>query len=314
MLAARARLNAVIRRFFDERRVMEVETPLLSLGTVTEPELQAFSVPVDAMGMKASRYLQTSPEFAMKRLLAAGSGSIYQITKAFRSGETGRYHNPEFTLLEWYRVAFDRADLENEVICLLETLSAAFGYGLKIHRINYLDLFQNTLSLHPLECTLTDFEELALARGRVDAARLCGRRRESWLDFLFSELIQSQFEEGTLTLVGNYPAILPSLAKKSGGSEAWVERVEVFLGAVEIGNGFEELVDAEEQDSRFLNDLRSRQDLGYCEVSRDFRLIEALRSGVPECAGMAIGLDRLLMVLCGAESIGEVLSFDFSRA
>ena len=314
MLLARARLNAAIRRYFSDEGVLEVETPLLSLGTITDPEIEVFALEVDEGQRSKRRYLQTSPEFAMKRLMAAGAGSIYQITKAFRRKESGRFHNPEFTLLEWYRLGFDLDDLCADVVALLKCLASQFGYPLQLEEVRYLELFQRTIGLHPLEASIRDFSRLAAAQGLEGADALCGEQRAHWLDFLFSSLVQPTFLEGTLTLVRHYPAILPSLARTVPDQPQWVERVEVFLGAVELGNGFHELGDADEQRQRFFADQQARRASGAAPVEMDGRLIEALEAGLPNCSGLALGLDRLLMRFCQQPSIESTLSFSFDRA
>lgn len=259
-------------------------------------------------------YLQTSPEFAMKRLLASDVGSIFQITKAFRNGEVGRHHNPEFTLLEWYRVGFDLSALQDEVAELLLRLATIFDFELSVQRSSYLELFQGHLGLHPLDSDLGDFSDLALERGLCDASALCGNDRALWLDFLFSCLIQPAMSQDCLLMVNRYPALLPSLARRSTDDPRWVERVELFINGLELGNGFHELTDPVEQESRFRADLDYRARLGFALPDLDDRLLAALANGLPNCSGIAIGLDRLLMVLLRAQRIEEVLSFSFEDA
>ncbi len=313
---ARAAMCAEIRAFFLELDVLEVETPLLCQRTVTDPMLSGFRTEYALTEGRGSTplYLQTSPEFAMKRLLASGMGSIFQISKAFRNGEVGRHHNPEFTLLEWYRVGSDLHDLQEEVASLIRRLAAIFGFSMSVEYVTYLEAFQKHLDLHPLDASLSDMSALAASRGLGDAETICGDDRGYWLDFLFSCLIQPILKSNCLTMVSRYPAILPSLAKKSADDTRWVERVELFMGGMELGNGFHELTDPIEQEARFRMDLAARARLGMTLPAIDDRLIDALTFGLPDCSGIAIGLDRLLMVLTGAKSIDEVLAFSFERA
>ncbi len=316
ILVGRARLYALIREFFDEQSVLEVETPLLCQRTVTDPMLDPFVCFYDAAGhpAKLPLYLQTSPEFAMKRLLASGVGSIFQITKAFRNGEVGRHHNPEFTLLEWYRVGFDLETLQNEVEALFCRVARAFDFQFAVERTTYCEIFEKYLGLHPLESSLDALKARAEESGFYDGQALCGDHRAHWLDFLFSCLIQPELPPDCLLMVSRYPDLLPSLARKAEGDERWVERVELFLGGMELGNGFHELTDPVEQEQRFLKDLAVRKQEGLTSPAMDDRLIDALRLGLPDCSGIAIGLDRLLMILTRSGRIENVLAFPFLRA
>jgi lysyl-tRNA synthetase class 2 len=315
-LQRRAGLLAAIRRFFEARGVLEVETPLLGRRGVTDPHLQPFTTrfrrPGAAEGPEL--YLQTSPEFAMKRLLAAGSGSIYQICKAFRNEEAGRHHNPEFTLLEWYRVGFSLFELVNEIEALVAEVCRDHRPLAPAERYAYAELFRRRLELDPLAASPADFAAGARRLGYPEAEALCGTDRAAWLDFLFSFAVQPELGQGRVTFVYDYPACLPSLARKRPDDPRLVERVEVFLGGLELGNGFHELADAGEQEARFDHDLAERRAGGLPLPPKDERLLAALRAGLPDCSGVAIGLDRLLMWLAGAESIAEVLAFPLERA
>lgn len=315
-LVGRAKLYAVIRKFFDERAVLEVETPLLGQRTVTDPMLAAFLCSYDLAGIDSQRplYLQTSPEFAMKRLLASGVGSIFQISKAFRNGEVGRHHNPEFTLLEWYRVGFDLEMLQNEIEALLVRAAEAFDLRFAVERTTYCEIFEKHVGLHPLEASIDAMRQSAERAGLHDAKALCGENRAHWLDFLFSCLIQPKLPPDCLTMVSRYPGLLPSLARKVPDDDRWVERVELFLGGMELGNGFHELTDPVEQEQRFVSDLEVRKHEGLTLPDMDERLIEALRLGLPDCSGIAVGLDRLLMVLTRSSRIEDVLAFPFLQA
>jgi len=315
-LHARAATLAAIRGFFAQRGVLEVETPLLGHAAGTDPNLQPFTSvfrqPGQANG--SPLYLQTSPEFAMKRLLAAGSGSIYQICKAFRNEEAGRHHNPEFTLLEWYRVGFGLDDLIDETEALLGVLFAGVRQMQPAERMSYRALFTRHTGLDPVLATPAEFAACARQHGWPEAAALCGEDRNLWLDLLFSHLIQPSLGLGRISFVHSYPACLPSLARAKPGEPEVVERVEVFMDGLELGNGYHELADAAEQAQRFEHDLSIRQALGLALPPQDRRLLAALEAGLPDCAGIALGLDRLLMLLAGAENIGQVLAFPLDQA
>jgi lysyl-tRNA synthetase class 2 len=315
-LRRRAKLLADIRRFFAERGVLEVETPLLCHAAATDPNLHAFAARYVPPGAAQGRelYLQTSPEFAMKRLLAAGSGSIYQICKAFRNEERGRHHNPEFTLLEWYRIGFGLADLMDEAEALLAGICRDATPLATAERCAYIGIFEHHLGLDPLRASPADFARCARQRGLREAEALCGEERAAWLDLLFGYFVQPHLGRGRAAFVYGYPACLPSLARRRLDDPRVVERVEVFLEGLELGNGFHELADALEQEARFDADLAERHAKGLTLPPKDPRLLAALRHGLPDCSGIAIGLDRLLMLLGGADSIDGVLAFPVERA
>ena len=316
-LRQRAGLNSRIRAFFASRGVLEVETPLLGQHTVTDPALSAFQTRFHLPGQTKGHplYLQTSPEFAMKRLLAAGSGSIYQICKAFRNEEQGRHHNPEFTLLEWYRVGFTLSDLIEEVEELIGTFVSDNPQSLQSpERLTYAEAFLHYTGLHPLESSLDAFSGFSGAGGMGEASELCGNDRTVWLDLLFSHFIQPQLGRNRLTSVYHYPAILPSLACLCPDDPRFVERVEIFMAGVELGNGFHELADDREQRQRFQNDARQRVAQALPVPELDERLLAALGHGLPDCSGIALGLDRLLMVLGGHAALADVLAFPIDRA
>lgn len=315
-LRKRAELLAQIRRFFAARSVLEVETPLLCRAGVTDPNLHPFTALLHRPGAAEGErlYLQTSPEFAMKRLLAAGSGSIYQICKAFRNEESGRYHNPEFTLLEWYRVGFDLPQLIDEVDALLREIC---GEDLRLEaseRHSYRELFYEHVGADPVSASFKKLAECSKLQDLPEAEALCGDDRALWLDLLFSHLVQPRLGRGRIAFVYDFPACLPSLARKKPGDPLVVERVEVFLEGLELGNGFHELADAVDQEERFDRDLAVRRAGGLAVPTKDQRLLAALKSGLPDCSGIALGLDRLLMIMMRADSIDDVLAFPTARA
>ena len=316
ILRQRAKLNARIRDFFQARGVLEVETPLLGCHTVTDPALRAFGTEFVLPGQSHGRrlFLQTSPEYAMKRLLAAGAGSIYQICKAFRNEESGRYHNPEFTLLEWYHTGFTLVQLIAEVEELIELSTASYIVLGSPERFSYAEVCLNYLGIDPLTADIQAFDRCAQNLGLPEAANLCGDDRSVWLDLLFSRFVQPQLGQGRLTTIYRYPAFMPSLARICADDSRVVERAEIFLAGQELGNGFYELADVDEQQMRFQRDLAARVEQNLPAVELDQRLLQALRAGLPDCAGIAIGLDRLLMVLAGKQHINDVLAFPVDRA
>lgn len=306
----RAQLLRTIRQFFAEHDVLEVETPLLCQATGTDPQLDFFVSQWQNGPQPKTLYLQTSPEFAMKRLIAAGSGSIYQICKAFRQGESGRFHNPEFTILEWYRLGFDLTMLMDEVSVLLHRLLP----DLSIKKIEYRQLFQQYIQLDPLQFNRNSYRQTAEKLGFIDADRICADEHAIWLDFLFSHAIQPNLAKHQIDLVYGYPAVLSSLARLNENDPRISERVEVFINGIEVGNGYHELTDAKEQGRRFQREISYRKAQQLPAVTADLNLLAALQNGLPECSGIAIGLDRLLMIICNTSSIDEVLSFPVSRA
>jgi lysyl-tRNA synthetase class 2 len=314
LLRARAGMLQAIRRFFSERAVLEVETPLLSHGSGTDPQLEFFTTEFCLSPDRQTLFFQTSPEFAMKRLLAAGSGSIFQICKAFRNGESGRFHNPEFTLLEWYRVGFSLPRLMDEIAELIAFLFNDDRSLNEPQRYSYQDIFQRYTGLNPLEFAYRDYCAYATNNQLPDAVNICGHNHALWLDMLFSHQVQPNLGENALCLVYGYPACQSSLARISKDNPTITERVEIFINGVELGNGYYELTDATEQEKRFAREIILRQAGGQPAAVKDSRLVAALKAGLPECSGMAIGLDRLLMLLSRRTHISDVLAFPIGRA
>lgn len=303
-LKARARLNRLIRDFFAQRDVLEVETPLLCRSTATDPHLRSFAVPAG----RETLYLQTSPEFCMKRLLAAGSGPIYQLCKAFRFEESGRLHNPEFTLLEWYRPGWRLDQLMDEVEALVLHAAAAFGVDMApFPRFTYQQVFETALGIDPH--TVADSALLACANRHINGD-FAGLDRNGLLDLLMSHLVEPNLP-GSGAFVLEFPASQAALAqKKQTKSGAWVaERAELYLGGMEIANGYQELVDATEQRARFDADLAYRQQHGLEALPVPDALLQALEAGLPESAGVALGVDRLLMALQKVERLAASLGF-----
>jgi len=302
-LRQRSELLAQLRGFFHQRQVMEVDVPLLSRATVTDHNIES----IQARNGDVAAYLQTSPEYFMKRLLASGSGDIYSLGKAFRSAESGRRHNPEFSLLEWYRCGWDEHQLMDEVAELIATLVP----DIVVRRCSYADVFIRHLQIDPHLTGLVDLQRLAVSAGSEAWAE---ESRANCLDLLFSVLIEPYLDDG-LVLVYDYPACQAALAKYAEDSQGRriSRRFEAFLNGVELANGYCELTDATEQAARFAEDQRLRQQSGKAAVAADQHLLAAMEAGLPECAGVALGVDRLLMQLQGAESIEQVMPFSWTR-
>ncbi|HET6726346.1 MAG TPA: EF-P lysine aminoacylase EpmA [Gammaproteobacteria bacterium] len=302
-LRKRAEILATIRTFFAERNVLEVDTPLLSAAASTDVHLNSVAA--------GAGYLHTSPEFAMKRLLSADSGDIYQICKVFRADEAGRFHNPEFTLLEWYRVGWGYRRLMDEVAALLAQVLATEAAPI---RLGYRDAFMQELNLDPFTAHEDTLAAAVRSKG-LDAPNL---NRDECLDLLAGSCVYPALGCDRLCFIYDFPASQAALARvrssESAGQPPVAERFEVFFNGIELGNGFTELTDAAEQRRRFAHDLARRRELARPEPPKDQRFLAALEVGLPECAGVAIGLDRVAMLVCDANHIGEVISFTAENA
>ncbi|MCU7844581.1 MAG: EF-P lysine aminoacylase GenX [Candidatus Thiodiazotropha sp. (ex Monitilora ramsayi)] len=313
MIRARAHLLGQIRDYFQQAGVLEVETPVLSRCGTTDPAIESFTTRY--MGPAAPRgwdlYLQTSPEFPMKRLLAAGSGPIYQICKVFRQGELGHRHNPEFTLLEWYRPGYDHHTLMDEVASLVNRLVET---PMEVEKLSYRAAFQRHLQVDPHLADGEQLRELAIERKIPGAGDLHLDSRDGWLDLLLSHLIEPHLGQSGMTFLYDYPATQAALSIVRRETPQVAERFELYLAGMEIANGFHELLDSDEQRRRFTEDNRLRVERGLPEVDMDEPLLDALAAGMPECAGVALGVDRLLSYLSGCRDLRALLAFDFTRA
>jgi lysyl-tRNA synthetase class 2 len=305
-LKARAQLYQQVRGFFRSRGLLEVETPVLSRAANTDPHI----VSLEISGQNG--FLQSSPEFAMKRLLASGCGPIFQICKAFRQGESGRRHNPEFTLLEWYQPEFDHFSLMSEVAQLVNHVLG----DRPVEQVSYRNAFQNSLGIDPYQVTDSELAQLAKQHTGFDRENHASENRDTWLDLLMSHVIEPELGKGKLTFIYHYPASQCALAKltKDEQGVAVAERFELYVDGMELANGYHELTDANEQQRRFDADQKIRQIKGLQQLPSDFHLVAALEHGLPECAGVALGLDRLLMLKTGASDISQVLAFDGNNA
>ena len=302
-LQARAHLLLDIREYFSSQDVMEVETPIISMAGNTDPAIQSIRT-------GNGGYLRTSPEFPLKRLLAAGSGDIFELGRVFREGECGRSHNPEFTMLEWYRTGFSYQQLMDEVAVLVRHCGRGKFDKWPQQMLSYRQLFLRYVDLDPFNAN----EQLLATRAKEHGIEDIDLDRKQWLDLLISIVIQPALPEESLTFIYDFPADQAALARIRQGNPPLAERFELYLGRTELANGYQELTDHREQRQRFDSDNRQRQKLGLepCEI--DNHLLNAMEHGLPECAGVALGVDRLLMAICGADSINEVTAFPFSRA
>jgi elongation factor P--(R)-beta-lysine ligase len=311
-LRARADLFASVRGFFAEREVLEVETPLLSSCFGTDPSIEPLRSRFTGPGYADGRnlYLQSSPEFFMKRLLAAGSGAIYQIAKAFRDGEAGRRHNPEFTMLEWYRPGWDAAQLTDEVAELVGRLLGR--PELPVARYRYGDLFRDCLGIDVFDTTADALQSFASEQHLLGADHL-QLDRDGWLNLLMSVLIEPDLGKDELAFVTDYPASQASLARLNPQDPRTAARFELYYRGMELANGFEELADADEQAARFEKENCRRYSGGQSPMPVDEALLGALEAGLPACSGVALGLDRVLMCALGVEDIDQVLAFSLAR-
>lgn len=311
-LQKRAEIITRIRQFFAARQVLEVDTPLLCHGTVTDPHVIGIPAIFKEMGSDQQQimYLQTSPEYAMKRLLAAGSGPIYQICKAFRQGEVGKIHNPEFTMLEWYRPDFDHHALMDEMD---EFLMATLHITTTAERWSYAQAFKNYLEIDPQQVHTDELQKLMVKKEIVLSSSAI-HSKDDYLDLLFNHCIEPFIGHDRPLFLYDFPASQAALAKIHPSNPAVAARFEVYFKGVELANGYYELLDAEEHRKRFTNDLAYRAQHGIPHVPIDHFFLTALEHGIPDCAGVALGIDRLVMLALDQEKIADVLTFEFWRA
>lgn len=304
-LRLRARVLEQIRDFFMRRGVLEVETPTLCAAATLDPNIDSLHSRVTAGGTVRPLYLHTSPEFAMKRLLAAGSGSIYQVCKVFRDGEAGRLHNPEFTLLEWYRVGYDHHGLMDEVETLLREILGSEP----ARRHSYHEVFHRFTGVDLASATDAALHQCAVEFGLAAAAERPAEGRDLYLNFLMSHVVTPHLGHDAPVFVYDFPVTQAAMARVRSGTPPVAERFELFVNGVELANGYHELTDTDEQRYRFEQERRRRRLAGRPVVDGDDRLLAAMKSGLPDCAGVALGVDRLLMLRAGVDHIDDVLSF-----
>ncbi|HEV8629660.1 MAG TPA: EF-P lysine aminoacylase EpmA [Thermoanaerobaculia bacterium] len=313
-LRRRAELLASVRGFFAARGVLEVETPLLGAAAATDPHLASIGAELSAPAPR-TLWLQTSPELHMKRLLAAGSGPIWQLGKAFRDGEAGRRHNPEFTMLEWYRPGWDHHRLMDEVEELLRATLGSLAGAAPAERLTYRQAFLTHAGVDPFAADVAALRRRAAELG-IEAAALPDDR-DTWLNLLLATAVEPRLGRSCPTFVHDFPASQAALARvrRDGPDDPPVaERFEAFVAGVELANGYHELADPVEQERRFAADLAERRRRGLPALPADSRLLAALAHGLPDCSGVALGFDRLVMLALGADAIAEVIAFPVDRA
>jgi len=308
-LVQRAALLARAREFFSARGVLEVDTPVLSAAGVSDPHIE--SLVTHVAGMRGPHVLSTSPEYAMKRLLAAGSGDIYQVCKAFRDGERGRWHNPEFTLLEWYRLGFDDSDLMSEVETLVALLLAPRRRLAPAERLSFAEALRRHAGVDAHTASGSDLDRAAAAHGIACQTEL---DRDAKLDLLMGLAVGPKLGWAQPCFLCDYPASQASLARLKPGSPSVAARFELYLDGIELANGFHELGHAQEQRARFVRDLRTRRARGQVEPPVDERLLAALEAGLPDCAGVALGFDRLVAIFLGATQLSQAMAFSIDNA
>jgi len=309
-LRLRARLLERVREYFRVRDVLEVETPVAVARTVSDPQIESLQLTGDA-----PRYLHTSPEYAMKRLLAAGSGDVFQVCKVFRAGERSALHNPEFTMIEWYRVEMDLPGIMAETAGLAALLLAD-GWphaGLPVEYLDYQAAFRRELQIDPLEVPMAVLAPLCVKHG-LAAGSAADASRDQLLDFLVATQIGPNLGRHGLTCLHHYPASQAALAQLDAGDARTALRFELYAAGVELANGYVELADPGEQARRFVLDRQLRQVRGLASIDADERLLAALQAGLPPCAGVALGFDRVAMLAAGATRIDAVLAFPWERA
>lgn len=310
-LRRRAGLLQVAREFFHARNVLEVETPVVVSRTVTDPQIESIALDDG----QRQRYLHTSPEYAMKRLLASGSGDIFQICRVFRAGERSRLHNPEFTMIEWYRQGFTLPAIMSETATLAMTLFSAGGRssGDAVEYLSYQSAFRATLGVDPLSADHGDLRDLCLQHG-LAAQSIVGSTRDDLLDFLVATCVGPKLGHERLVCLHGFPASQAALAQLDPMDSRVAQRFELYARGVELANGYLELADPAEQRRRFAADLAERRRRGRSEPEVDESLLAALESGMPACAGVALGFDRTAMLALSATSIDEVLAFPWEKA
>ena len=310
VISARADLYHSIRQYFQQQNVLEVDVPLLASRATTDPQLKSFEL--QSQSIEGDYYLQTSPEFFLKRLLSDLPASVFTITKAFRDEEHGKNHNPEFSMLEWYRVGYDlNAIIEDTLALVLACLGQNVSADCPIHFETYESLFQKHLQIDPHHTSLAELQPLVLANTSYPDNSVSV---DEALQLLLTAVIEPRFDSG-ITVLSEFPISQAALSEIGLGKEGYMvaKRFEVYLGQTELANGYQELIDAKEQEQRFIQDNEKRTQLGKPIIRHDEKLLAAMEGGLPQCAGVSIGLDRLLMAKLGTTDIEAVLLFPWDR-
>lgn len=304
----RAAIAERVRSFFKKHDVLAVDTPALSKYAISDVNIESLSV---NSSIAPEIYLNTSPEFSMKRLLAAGYPDIYSICRVFRDGEIGRRHQPEFTMIEWYRLGFDLRMMIAETIRFVAEALAVPELASNYDQLTYAEAFEKHAQLDVFNA---DINELAKrANANAGLWRAIGDDRDSWLDLILGTVITDEFAPDKLTVLRHYPASQAALARACPDDSRVADRFEVFYGSMELANGYVELTDCNEQRQRIESDQRKRQQWGQPLRPHDTDLLASLAAGLPECAGVAVGLERLQMVFDKTDDIGDVLTFVFDN-
>ena len=297
------------REFFKHRGVLEVETPILSAAAVSDPQIESLATKI--AGMPGCAYLCPSPEYAMKRLLAAGSGDIYQICKVFRDAERGRWHNPEFTMIEWYRLGFDDAALMDEVEMLIGQLLAPMRRLETAERLSYSAALQRHAGVDAFSSSELELHEAAIRHGISCEAEL---DRDAKLDLLMGLVVGPRLGRERPCFICDYPASQAALARLKPGQPHVAARFELYLDGLELANGFHELAQPKEQRDRFIQDLSARHARGRVQPPLDENLLAALENGMPDCAGVALGFDRLVAIALGSNRLADAMAFSIDNA
>ena len=308
--AARDRVAMMrrIRDYFEAEDVLEVDTPSLSNFAVSDTQIESFEIPTSAVSQRPM-YLHTSPEFCMKRLLCAGFPDIFSICRVFRDGESGQRHQPEFTMIEWYRLGLELESIIDDTLGLIQTALTPARLSDEPIQFEYRDCFLRNANVDPLVATI---EELADAAGAdEELRRSIGEERDDWLDLILTTHVSPFFEPRRLTVLRHYPASQAALARLCPNDSRVADRFEVFFGGVELANGYVELVDAGEQSARIEQDNEERRRRGRAVRPRDRNLLAALESGLPACAGVAVGFERLQMIFADTDDMRDVITFSF---
>jgi lysyl-tRNA synthetase class 2 len=308
VIKQRARMLKRIRAFFDARDVLEVETPIVASAGSTDPHIDS----LQTIFREQTYYLNTSPEYSMKRILADCGEPIYQVCKVFRDDELGPNHNPEFSMLEWYRPGFDMHMLMDEIQGLLGSVLAQ--ESIDVDRMSYRQAFEKYAGIDPHEASAEDCRRCAIQHG-IDQPVGLDDDKDEWLDWLLTQLVMSSFDTNRFTFIYNYPESQCALARITEDKQGMkvASRFELFFGEVELANGFHELQSSTEQRQRFELENKRRIKSGKPAVKIDEYLLAALSDGLPDCSGVALGLDRLLMVICNKKSIDKTLVFPFAN-
>lgn len=306
----RSKVIQQVRQFFYDRNVLEVETPTLSQASIPDPNIYSLTTDIQFGPDSKTYFLQTSPEFHMKRLLASGCGSIFQICKAFRNSEAGSNHNPEFTILEWYQLNYGIEELMTETSDLLTHLMQTQPAS----KISYQAIFKQFLNIDPLNIDMKTLREFAIALDAEQYSALDFSHKDDWLNVLFANHIEPHLGTEQPTMIYHYPASQSALARINSIDSRIAERFEVFYKGVELGNGFNELTDPDEQLRRFESNNIERCIRNLPTIPIDFNFIRALKKGLPMCSGIAMGLDRIMMLITNKRHINEILAFPFEKA